>query len=428
MRTEIIKFDLQNEMDVVLAHKRAIQIGELTGLSIPDQTRYATAVSEIVRNCIEYAKKGAVVYTILCEKDIYQLETTIMDEGPGIPDIDDILERTQPTHKGRGMGLVYSRRLVDQFKIDTSKQGTRVYLVKKLPQKHPPINNLIIKGWAEHFKKEVPVSPYEEIKKRNMELLELAEKLRIEKFMVEYQMKEINRLNNELKNTNEDLKEFAYAISHDLKNPLATLKLRAALYKEAPSDEDKKRNFEAIDSSINRLESTVEGLIEIIDVQGKRADVAKNIKLEVLLSSVESEFEHLLEEKHGEIIHHLDVKEFVYIEAYIKSTLSNIISNAIKYSAPARNLQISINSKKEDGFVVLEVRDNGIGMDLEKEAKNLFKPFSRFNRTTEGKGIGLYIIKNMIEKNGGKVTVSSKPGEGTAFKFFLQEYSADGKE
>lgn len=423
MKTEILKLELISEMDIVLAHKRCIQLCELTGMSVQDQTRFATAVSEISRNVLEYAKTGSINLNIVCDDDQYQLETLICDKGPGIEDIGEILNRNHPSSKGRGLGIVYSRKLVDHFSIETGKQGTSVILAKYIPRKHPPINNLIIQGWRKHFENKAPVSPYEEIKKRNMELLEMSEKLQKEKLIVEHQMNEIKRLNLELQKTNDDLKEFAYAVSHDLRSPLTALKLRVEMYDETTGEELKKKNFDAIRKSSSRLEKTIEGLVEIIDLQGKVQKAVKEVNLELMLKHIQSEFAHLLAKKNVTINQNLETVKITFVEPYIKSILTNVLSNSIKYSSDERPLVVDISVVKEGGFTVLSITDNGIGIDLEKTGGNLFKPFSRFNKSAEGRGIGLYIIRSMVEKNGGKVTVNSTIGEGTTFSFYLKEYS-----
>ena len=111
----------------------------------------------------------------------------------------------------------------------------------------------------------------------------------------------------------------------------------------------------------------------------------------------------------------------IYVETFLYSILKNLISNEIKYKKDVP-LQINIKGRKEDGFVILKVKDNGIGIDLNKYEKQIFKPFKRFTNTVEGTGVGLYLIKNMISRNGGEIKVESEPGKGTTFYCYLKEY------
>jgi signal transduction histidine kinase len=98
-----------------------------------------------------------------------------------------------------------------------------------------------------------------------------------------------------------------------------------------------------------------------------------------------------------------------------------LVSNAIKYSAAKEKPVVQIYTSKEKNFVVLTVRDNGIGINLEKVKKNLFKPFRRFTTKAEGTGMGLYIVKNIIEKNGGKIHIESRLNKETSIICYLKE-------
>jgi signal transduction histidine kinase len=112
-----------------------------------------------------------------------------------------------------------------------------------------------------------------------------------------------------------------------------------------------------------------------------------------------------------------------YVEAYLYSIVRNLLSNAIKYRSPHRNLVVSITSDRQDDFVVLRVADNGIGINLQKHGKDLFNPFSRFTSQAYGKGLGLHLVRNMIEKNGGKIIVESRVDAGTTFIVLLRDFS-----
>jgi signal transduction histidine kinase len=116
----------------------------------------------------------------------------------------------------------------------------------------------------------------------------------------------------------------------------------------------------------------------------------------------------------------LEVKEFVSIKAYINSILYNLISNAIQYRSPDCKPVVNISSRREGKYFVLEVADNGLGIDLEKHQGELFKLYKRFHTHIEGKGLGLYITKQQVEKLNGFVEVESKPDKGTRFSIFLK--------
>lgn len=112
-----------------------------------------------------------------------------------------------------------------------------------------------------------------------------------------------------------------------------------------------------------------------------------------------------------------------YIKPFLFSIMQNLISNSVKYSRDDVPLKIEISSKKEGEDTVPQVRDNGIGIDMEKYGRHIFSPFGRTGtKDINGTGIGLYLLKNIIEKNQGYVKAESTPGEGTAFYCYLKEY------
>lgn len=422
MQHEISRFEIVNELDIVLAHKRATQICDFTGVNITDQTRFATAISEICRNCLEFASGGSIIFSIVKNMAAYHIEVRIIDNGKGIDNLPDVLSGKYSLPNGRGKGISYSRKLVDNFTIESGKSGTRVTLCQKVPSKHPPMNSIIINGWKQHFQKEMSVSPYEEMKKRNTQLLQFAEELSKKKTEAEYQLKENERLMKVLERNNETLKEFAFAISHDLRTPLTTLKLWADMA-AATDDMGKKDSFiRKVNSSVKRLNNTIMGLVQIIDVQKSTSESGDMLSFAEIVHNVESEYQAHLDKIKGSIITHFEEEEIVYIDAYLQSILTNLISNCIKYHSAERELEIRISTRRENGFVLLEVEDNGSGMDLEKTLPSLFKPFTRFTAQSEGRGIGLHIIKSMIEKNNGRIEVKSQPKRGTTFTCYLCEY------
>jgi len=111
-----------------------------------------------------------------------------------------------------------------------------------------------------------------------------------------------------------------------------------------------------------------------------------------------------------------------YGKVHALSILRNLISNAVKYSESCPNPKITISTSKQEDYILLKVKDNGIGIDMKKARNQLFKPFTRLTNKAGGTGMGLYIIKNIIEKNGGYIRIESEPDQGTTFYCYLREY------
>jgi signal transduction histidine kinase len=111
--------------------------------------------------------------------------------------------------------------------------------------------------------------------------------------------------------------------------------------------------------------------------------------------------------------------EIEYNPAYIESILFNFLSNAIKYGKPGRKTVINIDCSDHNGHLVLQIADNGLGMDLQKIGEDLFGMYKTFHRNSDAKGIGLFITKNQVEAMGGKIEVESEVDKGTTFKIYL---------
>lgn len=423
MKTEITKLNIENELDIVLAYRRAMQVSKYSGINISEQTRFATAVSEICRNALEFCKGGLITYNVILVRDgVYDLEALIADCGPGIKNLDIVLSRDPQKFTGKGRGIVFSKKLVDNFKIQSSAKGTTVTLLMHIPQNGVPINNLVIKGWANHIKNEPALSAYEELKIRNASLMELTDELKDEKLKTEKQLREINELNTRLQKTNSYLEEFTYTVSHDLKTPLTTLNLSLRFLEDAEDQEAKITYIEIITRAARRLERTVQGLVEILDVETRMQTLVQKINLDQFFEDIKDEFAPSIAGKDVHFTQSFLVSELNYLAPYLNSIFTNIISNAIKYRKPNEPLHIDISTRRKGGLVALTFKDNAEGIDLEKNGSRMFTPFTRFNNEQEGKGIGLYIIKKMVEKNGGRIEVQSEPGRGTEFAIYLKEY------
>ncbi|WP_020529057.1 CheR family methyltransferase [Flexithrix dorotheae] len=233
----------------------------------------------------------------------------------------------------------------------------------------------------------------------------------------------LKKINIQLEKTNQYLDSFVYTAAHDLRAPIINLKNLFGLFNDITDKEMKQSVNEKIKYSIDKLEGTLNGLIEIIDTQKNENKDATLISLRDFTKEVINEIDSQITQAKVKI--NLDIEQVPSIKynvTYLHSILLNLISNSVKYSSPERDPYINISAQKENGFVVVKVKDNGIGMDLEKYGHLLFKPFQRFTTDRPGKGIGLNIIKNMVEKNGGKILVESQLEKGTQFNVYLKEY------
>ncbi len=236
---------------------------------------------------------------------------------------------------------------------------------------------------------------------------------------------ELKKSNSELALSNKYLDNFVYTAAHDLRSPILNLKRLVSFFERIPDEQKKAELTQRIVNSVLQLEGTLNGLIKIIDVQKNEQLDSQELFFQTIVTNLKSILELEITKSNAVITTNFKTCESIYYnEAYLNSILQNLITNAIKYRSPKRALNIKINTEKTSSFVLLTVQDNSIGMDLAQYGHKLFQPFQRLTNQGKGKGIGLNIIKTMVEKNKGKITVESTLGVGTIFKVYLKPYES----
>ncbi|MFC6996863.1 CHASE domain-containing protein [Rufibacter roseus] len=235
---------------------------------------------------------------------------------------------------------------------------------------------------------------------------------------------ELNRKNKELLRINNDLDSFVYTASHDLRSPLANLEgLTTALLENAEEkagDEEDQELLNMVAASITKLKGTIHDLTEITKVQKDLETQAEELSFEQVLESVKDDISGMLQESEAELITSFEVPKLKYARRNLRSILYNLVSNAVKYRDPERRLQINVSTQRQNGCIVLTVQDNGLGIREDQQQK-LFTMFRRFHSHVEGTGIGLYIVKRIIENNGGRIEVQSETGRGSTFTVYFKE-------
>jgi anti-sigma regulatory factor (Ser/Thr protein kinase) len=172
----ILSLAVRYEHDVVAARQRARQIAGLLGFDAQDQTRIATAVSEIARNAFAYAGGGRVEFLVEGQTAPQLFLVRISDQGPGIADLPQILEGDYRSSTGMGLGLVGARRLMDHFDISsTPGRGTTVVLKKMFPARAPFVTVGRVAGLADALARLTPQDPLEEVQQQNRVILESLE-------------------------------------------------------------------------------------------------------------------------------------------------------------------------------------------------------------------------------------------------------------
>jgi len=234
---------------------------------------------------------------------------------------------------------------------------------------------------------------------------------------------ELSDKNIELLRINNDLDNFVYTASHDLKSPIANMEGLVTLLRDIlqgklnPEDE---QVLDMVGISINKLKETIADLAEITKVQKELQSKVEPLKFEHILQDVLADINGMVDDTNATIKTSFEVDAILYARKNLRSILYNLVSNAIKYRSPERAPEVSIKTYQQNDYVILEVADNGLGIKKEQQHK-LFSMFKRLHTHVEGTGIGLYIVKRIIENNGGKIKVESEHGKGTTFRVFFKE-------
>jgi signal transduction histidine kinase len=225
--------------------------------------------------------------------------------------------------------------------------------------------------------------------------------------------------NKELIKVNSDLDNFIYTASHDLKAPVSNLEgLFNTLFEEIELNEDVTFLKSLIEKSFVRFKNTILDLTEISKAQKDSLEDVELVSVSKLIDEVKEGIKDQIEKHEGEVIENLNVKEIRFSRKNLRSILYNILSNGIKYSKPDLQPILKVSTDHEGDYIVLSISDNGLGIP-DGNLDKIFQMFKRLHDHVEGTGVGLYIVKRIIENVGGKIEVFSKVDEGSTFKIYF---------
>jgi len=232
---------------------------------------------------------------------------------------------------------------------------------------------------------------------------------------------EIINANKQLLTLNQLLENLLYMAAHDLKSPIANLKLIMTLMEDENDNTEKLSYLPKVNTMVSRLEGVVDGLSEFIESQQQQTDLCTTIDLKKLSENTLVDFSEEISKQSIVVKKDFKIQSINFDYSVLQNILKHLISNAVKYTCADKIPKIKIKWYIEGSFSILQVEDNGIGINLQKYGHNLFKPFKRFSSKAWGSGIGLFIAKNLIERNGGYIEVISEPDKGSTFKCYIKE-------
>ncbi|MGY2897011.1 ATP-binding protein [Deinococcus sp. UYEF24] len=425
---------LQYEQDVVSARSRGRHLAELLGFSAQDQTRVATAVSELARNALMYAGGGQVEYGV--DVKDRRLTVQVSDQGTGIAGLDEILAGRYVSRTGMGAGLRGTRRLMDHFHIKTGLTGTQITVAKHLPP-GVTLTPHEIGRFRAVLNEAGPVTPVQELQRQNQELLRaLSELARREEELASLnrELEDTNRgvvaLYSELEDTASRLRDvsreksmFLSYVSHEFRTPLhSVLGLSRMLLSHDDGDlsAEQDEQLRLLRSSAEELLGMVNDLLDLTKAEtGGRELTLESLELSQVLSTLRALFQPLVTPSGPQlIVEDSTAPVMLYTDAgKLHQILRNFISNALKFTRSGE-VRVSTRQLEENGWIEFSVQDSGPGIAPEDQTK-LFQEFSQVGvpalRTSGGSGLGLSLASRMATLLGGRVGMESVLGQGSRF-------------
>ncbi|GAC1649992.1 MAG: ATP-binding protein [Acidobacteriaceae bacterium] len=435
MSFDLHSLRLTSEREVVSARQRARTISASLGFDHHDQIRIATAVSEIARNAFRYARGGQVAFEVDLDARLFRI--AVSDEGGGIPHLSKVLGGSYQSRTGMGMGILGTKRLMDEFAIESSPSGTSVRFGKLLPQHGAMLDTATLGKLAGELSRQHAATPIDELQIQNRELMRTLNELRERK-------EELVRINAELQDTNRgvvalyaelderadylrrasELKtSFLSNMSHEFRTPLnsvlaLTRMLLDRMDGELTSEQDQQIRF--IQRSARELAEMVDDLLDLAKVEAGRLDVrTKTFSVPDLFGALRGMLKPLLADSSLNLV--FDSAEDLPLlhtdEQKVSQILRNFISNAIKFTSRG---EVRVSATALSGQEIeFSVKDTGMGIS-ELDQRIIFEEFaqvdSAMQRRVKGTGLGLPLSRKLSELLGGSVLVSSTVGLGSTFR------------
>jgi hypothetical protein len=219
---------------------------------------------------------------------------------------------------------------------------------------------------------------------------------------------------------NNRLRNFTHIVSHNLRSHSANLSGLIKLMGQEWPEFNANIYFENFQTAVNNLSDVIFNLSEVALIQSEDDKPMQSVSLKHSVQKAIATVFGLAENAHVEIQFNTDHDWLVWADmGYVDSIILNLLTNAIKYKSDQRKPIVIISLQKTDDFIRLDVADNGLGIDLERQGRKIFGMYKTFHKHPDARGVGLFLIKNQVEALGGRIDVASKVDEGTVFSVFL---------
>ncbi|WP_299989622.1 PAS domain-containing protein [uncultured Pontibacter sp.] len=231
-----------------------------------------------------------------------------------------------------------------------------------------------------------------------------------------------DELTDQLLKQNQNLQQFAYIVSHNLRAPIANILGLTTIYnKHKPDSPMNPRVIDNLFKSAKLLDTTIRDLNDLLTIRSELNNVREEIKFEDVYEEIYDSLPNELLGGHIRLERDFDeAPNVIGVRSYVHSIMHNLITNALKYRSPDRNLYLRLKTFTIPNYICLSVSDNGLGIDLSKEKEKVFGLYKRFHAHGEGRGLGLHLVKTQAELLGGKVEVDSQVNVGTTFNIYFR--------
>ncbi len=433
MTIPILSVAIQYEQDTVAARQRSRQIARLLGFDNQDQTRIATAVSEITRNAFRYAGGGKVEFIVEGATSPQLLIVRVSDRGPGIPNLEHILEGRYTSQTGMGLGILGARRLVDQFDIHSEpKHGTTVTLKKVFPRRAPLLSRTSTAAIVDQINREKAQDPMGELQLQNQELLRTLEELR-------KRQEELTQLNQELEDTNRGVvalyaeldekadhlrqadalkTKFLSNMSHEFRSPLNSILALSDLllgHSDGPLNLEQTHQVGYIRKAADDLYELVNDLLDLAKVEAGKVEVRPTyFEVANLFGALRGMLRPLFLNQSVGLTFTVeeDLPAVFSDEGKVSQILRNFISNALKFTERG---EVHVSAGVKGDRLILSVADTGIGIAKEDQER-IFQDFAQVDsplqRKLKGTGLGLPLSRKLAHLLRGDVFLDERAGTG----------------
>ncbi len=220
-----------------------------------------------------------------------------------------------------------------------------------------------------------------------------------------------------------ELEQFAYTATHDLKTPINNIESYLTFLKKDTTINSEKSliAIEWIDKSVDHCKKLIQNLVTVVKIKEESSFDISSIDVGSILKTVLGLLQSEIKQSKARI--NVDFKrcpKIRYSVPHLESLLLNLLSNAIKYRSSNRALEINISTVNEDGYSLLSVQDNGIGINVNRDREKVFGLFKRAHKDTDGTGMGIYIVNETLKKFGGKIELKSEVDKGATFMVYFK--------